>query len=79
MGVALAGFVIWLTLLAAAGMCMPTRPRTSGALFILLGIWSFVLRLAAGGDVRPVPWLAALGIGVFWIALGIRYLLKRPA
>ena len=75
---ALAGFVIWLILLAAAGICMPTRPRASGALFILLGVWSSVLRLAAG-EVRPIPWLAALGIGVFWIALGTRYLLRRPA
>jgi hypothetical protein len=76
---ALAGFVVWLMLLAAAGICMPTRPRTSGALFILLGVWSSVLRLSAGGGVRPVPWIAALGIGVFWIALGTRYLLRRPA
>ena len=75
----LAGFVVWLMLLAAAGMCLPTRPRTSGALFILLGIWSSVLRLSASGESRPVPWLAALGIGVFWIALGTRYLLRRPA
>ena len=76
---ALAGFVVWLMLLAAAGICMPTRPRTSGALFVLLGIWSSVLRLSAGGAARPVPWIAALGIGVFWIALGTRYLLRRPA
>ena len=75
---ALAGFIIWLILLAAAGICMPTRPRASGALFILLGVWSSVLRLSAG-SVRPVPWLAALAIGVFWIALGTRYLLRRPA
>jgi len=75
---ALAGFIIWLILLAAAGICMPTRPRASGALFILLGVWSSVLRLSAG-SARPVPWLAALAIGVFWIALGTRYLLRRPA
>jgi hypothetical protein len=76
---ALSGFVIWLILLAAAGIRMPARPRASGALFILLGIWSSVLRLAANGEVRPIPWLAALGIGVFWSALGARYLLRRPA
>jgi hypothetical protein len=76
---ALAGFVIWLTLLAAAGICLPTRPRLSGAFFILLGIWSSVLRLAARGEARPLPWIAALGIGVFWIALGARYLVRRPA
>ena len=76
---ALAGFVVWLLLLAAAGICMPRRPRTSGALFVLLGIWSSALRFSAGGAARPVPWIAALGIGVFWIALGTRYLLKRPA
>ena len=75
---ALAGFVIWLTLLALAGICLPRRPRVSGALFILLGIWSSVLMFAAGGHARPVPWLAVLGIGVFWIALGTRYL-RRPA
>jgi hypothetical protein len=76
---ALAGFVIWLTLLAAAGICLPTRPRLSGAFFILLGIWSSVLRLAARGEARPLPWIAAFGIGVFWIALGARYLVRRPA
>jgi hypothetical protein len=77
--VALVGFVIWLMLLAAAGISLPARPRASGALFILLGIWSSVLRLSAGGDAPPVSWLAALGIGVFWIALGTRYLLRTPA
>ncbi len=76
---ALAGFVVWLTLLAAAGICVPTRPRASGALFILLGVWSSVLRLSAGSGARPVPWLAALALGVFWIALGTRYLLRKPA
>jgi hypothetical protein len=76
---ALAGFVIWLALLATAGMCLPTRPRTTGAFFILLGIWSSVLRLAASGNARPLPWLAALIIGVFWLALGARYLVRRPA
>jgi hypothetical protein len=76
---ALAGFVVWLTLLAAAGICMPTHPRTSGALFVLLGIWSSVLRFSAGSAARPVPWIAALGVGAFWIALGTRYLLRPPA
>jgi hypothetical protein len=76
---ALAGFVIWLMLLAAAGIYMPTRPRAAGALFILLGVWSSVLRLSAGSGARLGPWLAALAIGVFWIALGMRYFLRRPA
>ena len=76
---ALAGFIICLILLAAAGICMPTRPRASGALFILLGVWSSVLRLSAGSGARPVPWLAALAIGAFWIALGTRYILRKPA
>jgi hypothetical protein len=76
---AFAGFVIWLTLLATAGTCLPTRPRTSGLFFILLGVWSSVMRLVASGESRPLPWLAALGIGVFWVVLGTRYLVRRPA
>jgi hypothetical protein len=77
--VALAGFVIWLVLLAAAGVCVPTRPRTSGVFFILLGLWSSVMRLLSIGAARPLPWFAALGMGLFWIALGTRYLVRRPA
>jgi hypothetical protein len=76
---ALAGFVVWLTLLAAAGICMPTRPRMAGALFILLGVWSSVLKFSARGAARPVSWVAAFGMGAFWMALGTRYLLRRAA
>lgn len=74
----LAGFVIWLTLLATAGICLPTRPRASGLFFILLGLWSSVMRLLSIGAARPLPWFTAIGMGVFWIALGARYMVRRP-
>ena len=70
------GFTIWLGLLSAAGLCFPRRPHVTGMLFILLGVWSVVLRLAALGGARPVPWGVALGTGVIWFALGIRLLSK---
>jgi len=48
----LAGFAVWLALLAAAGLCFPRRPRLAGRLFIALGVLSIVLRLASLGNVR---------------------------
>lgn len=71
---ALTGFVIWLGLLAAAGLCFPRRPQMTGVLFILLGVWSSVLRLAASGGARPVPWFTALGMGAVWFAIGISHI-----
>ena len=76
---ALGGFVIWLVLLAAAGLCFPTRARASGILFILLGAWSAVLRLTAAGTTQLLPWAAASALAAFWFALGIRQLVRQPA
>ena len=72
----LTGFVIWLGLLAAAGLCFPRRPRLTGLLLIVLGVWSVVLRFWAPGSARPVSIAIALGAGVVWFALGIRHLVK---
>ena len=76
---ALTGFVIWLALLAAAGLCFPTRQRASGVFFILLGAWSAVMRLAAARTTQPLPWAAALALATFWLALGLRQIVRRPA
>jgi hypothetical protein len=62
-------FLLWLALLAAAGLCYPRRPRTAGALFTVLGVLSIILCLVHGGV------LAQVG-GVFWIGLGTSYLVK---
>jgi hypothetical protein len=62
-------FLLWLALFAAAGLCYPRRPRTAGALFIVLGVLSIILGLVHGGV------LAAIG-GVMWIAQGTSYLVK---
>lgn len=66
----------WFALLAAAGLCYPRRPRTSGALFIALGLFTTILVLVLSHG----SLLAAVGAGVFWIGLGISYVVKyrRP-
>ena len=76
---ALAGFVIWLIAPGRGGDLYADASPCVRRVVHPAGVWSSVLRLSAGGAARPVPWIAALGIGVFWIALGTRYLLRRPA
>ena len=63
--------LLWFALLTAAGLCHPRRPRTSGALFIILGALSVALTL----EQKSGNSLGALG-GVFWIGLGAWYLVK---
>ena len=67
--------VLWLAILAAAGLCYPRRPRTAGVLFIGLGVLSLVMGFLAS----PGNWLAPAG-GVFLIGLGMSYIVKyrRP-
>jgi len=72
----LAGFAVWLALLAAAGLCFPRRPRLAGRLFIALGVLSIVLRLASLGNVRPASIGIPLGAGVVWFVIGTRQLVK---
>lgn len=71
---ALTGLLIWLAVLTAAGLCFPRRPHITGILFILLGVWSSILRLVASGSARPVPWFTALGMGAVWFAIGISHI-----
>ena len=73
---ALMGFVVWLGLLAAAGLCFPRRPHVTGVLFILLGVWSSVLRFGANGGARPLPWLSVLAAGGIWLGIGISHLVR---
>jgi hypothetical protein len=70
------GFTIWLGLLAAAGLCFPRRPRLAGLLFVVLGVWSIVLRFVSLSSAGPASIGVALGAGVVWFAVGLRQLLK---
>jgi hypothetical protein len=69
-------FVIWLGLLAAAGLCFPRRPPVSGLLFIALGVWSAILRFTTLGSPHPVSLGVALGSGAFWFSIGISILVR---
>jgi hypothetical protein len=57
---------VWLAIMAAAGLCYPRRPRTSGVLFLAAGGFMFIV-WAAGviGGAPPVVAVtsAALGLG----------------
>jgi hypothetical protein len=76
------GFLLWLALLTAAGLCYPRRPRLTGALFIVLGMLSVALAvdehaLFVGLNLQRDSGygLAALA-GSLWLALGAWYLVK---
>ena len=66
------GFTCWLAILMA-GLCYPRKPRTSGALFVLLGVWSVLMQVLSGtsGSVFRAVWFSA-----FWFALGLSYLTR---
>ncbi len=70
------GFVVWLGLLAAAGLCFPRRPQVSGLLFIALGVWSVILRYTTFGSPHPVSLGIALGSAGVWFSLGIMHLVR---
>ena len=63
--------LLWIVILAVAGLVYPRRPRTTAALFVVLGVLSIFLALSQ----RNANNLGAMA-GAFWIALGIWYLLK---
>ena len=63
---------LWFGLLAAAGLCYPRRPRATGALFIILGVFSIVL----GFLHNPDRWLAPVGAGVLPIVMAAWSLAK---
>jgi hypothetical protein len=67
------GFVCWFGILAVAGLCYPRRPRTSGTVFILLGVWSLILQLTAR---TPVSVLHAFWFAALWFGLGVSYLIR---
>jgi hypothetical protein len=63
--------LLWIALIAAAGLCYPRRPRTAGVLFLALGVLSAALAFthSPGNGLAPVA-------GAFWIGLGVWYLVK---
>jgi hypothetical protein len=63
--------LLWIMILAVAGLVYPRRPRTTAALFVALGVLSLTLAFTH----RNGNNLGALA-GAFWIGLGIWYLLK---
>lgn len=68
---------VWVTLLTTALLCYPRRPRTAGALFILLGVWTFLLRYLTWGDGRTsTGWWGALDVAALWLAMGLFWLVK---
>jgi hypothetical protein len=64
-------FLLWIAILAVAGLIYPRRPRTTAALFVVLGVLSIILVFThnQGNSLGGVA-------GVFWIGLGIWYLVK---
>ena len=64
-------FFAWIVLLCGAGLCYPRRPRVAGVLFLATGVLSIVLTLTqnSGNGLIAIP-------GVFWIGLGVWYLVK---
>jgi hypothetical protein len=67
------GFACWLAILMAAGLCYPRKPRASGALFLLLAVWSVFLQILSSpaGSVLRAVWFPAC-----WFALGLSYLIR---
>ena len=63
--------VPWFALLAAAMLCYPRRPRTAGALWIMLGVLSLSINLQRKAD----SWLALIP-ALFMIGMGTWYLVK---
>ena len=73
----LAGFSIWLGILAAAGMLFPRRPLVSGFLFIALAVWSMVLRHANADPIAPPPAPVLVGAAAVWFVIGVRQVLRH--
>jgi hypothetical protein len=59
----------WLAVMGAGGLCYPRRPRAAGVLFVLAGVFMFVV-WAAGAIGNNPPITAAtsvaLGFGQLW-------------
>ena len=63
--------LLWIVIIGIAGFCYPRRPRTTAALFVVLGALSIILVFTNHSDNN----FGAVA-GVFWIGLGVWYLLK---
>jgi hypothetical protein len=69
--------LVWITLLTSGLLCYPRRPRTAGLLFVLLAVWTWLLRFLSWGDGRTstgtwgASWVAAI-----WLAMGLFWLVK---
>jgi hypothetical protein len=59
---------VWLMLMGAGGLCYPRRPRATGVLFVVAGVFMFIVWAAGAiGDLPPITAVtsAALGFGSF--------------
>jgi hypothetical protein len=61
--------LLWIALLAAAGLCYPRRPRLAGTFFIMLGALSAVLAFRAGAESGTATF-----VGLTWGSLGLSWL-----
>ena len=61
--------MLWFALLASAWLCYPRRPRTAGALFIMLGLLSVALAFAreAGNGLGTLTGLFSVGLGCWYL------------
>ena len=63
--------LLWIAILAVAGLIYPRRPHITAALFVVLGALSIILAFTHNSENN----LGAVA-GAFWIGLGVWYLVK---
>jgi hypothetical protein len=63
--------LLWIALLAAAGLYYPRRPRLAGTFFIMLGALSAVLAFRAGAGSGTTTF-----VGLTWGSLGLSWLMR---
>jgi hypothetical protein len=65
---AMSVLILFLTILGAAGLCYPRRPRLTGVLFMAAG--GYLMTMTAVGTIGGSPFFGAtwvaLGLGMLW-------------
>ena len=70
-------FVVWTTLLTAALLVYPRRPRTAGVLILLMGVWTFALRYFPWTSQRVTAgYWTAWWMAAFWIVWGLIWIVR---